>query len=577
LYRFQETWPAKFPWCEQQITLGNFDVVRCKICTRVEGADLILESKIDGLRKHEASQKHRKAEKVYLSIPVDSIATIVSRAAVKGKKVEVAILFHMLSHGRPMVEYESMQLLLEHLGVPKLPKKHWSDNSGWEISEAIHRAVELKTKALISSSRCLSLSCDEVTTVDNQSWLSIHAYIVRDFERVPMLLKLERVTDGASAENLTKAILKALADNGSLGTEQIRARLLCFGADGASVLQGKNTGVMSQIRNFHAPFMQSVHCVSHRSNLAVECLSELDVVARIELLITSMHSYFAKSPKRHSELEKLSELLDSNGGKMLRDVSTRWISMLAPAKRILSEYRVLLVKMYSDQFAKPVIRVAKRNFETTADVKNLVALAATIPLLECVRNLVVFSQCPSVYVCDFTKALSLCCADLHDLYLGDLAWKSSEFSTFISICEISSETYKLWWQEDLNDGEEYLVFEAHLGTRAGAHLNAYCRDGKSGVPVLVTRHLFQQVVAAVKSEVVGESISLKFYSCNPLSSILAILLSLCENGHVVLWAVLLYAIRVRQESELYFVFFLYIGYYPGQLKSKMFLLLSKLL
>jgi hypothetical protein len=51
-----------------------------------------------------------------------------------------------------------------------------------------------------------------------------------------------------------------------------------------------------------------------------------------------MHSYFAKSPKRLNEFEKLVELLESKGGKMLHDVTTRWISMLAPAKRVCSEY-----------------------------------------------------------------------------------------------------------------------------------------------------------------------------------------------------------------------------------------------
>ena len=59
-----------------------------------------------------------------------------------------------------------------------------------------------------------------------------------------------------------------------------------------------------------------------------------------------MHSYFAKSPKWLNEFEKLVELLESKGGKMLRDMATRWISMLAPAKRVLSEYQVHLLKMY---------------------------------------------------------------------------------------------------------------------------------------------------------------------------------------------------------------------------------------
>jgi hypothetical protein len=37
--------------------------------------------------------------------------------------------------------------------------------------------------------------------------------------------------------------------------------------------------------------------------------------------------------------------METKGLKMLKAVKTRWISMLSPYKRVLSEYRPLLVKM----------------------------------------------------------------------------------------------------------------------------------------------------------------------------------------------------------------------------------------
>jgi hypothetical protein len=52
--------------------------------------------------------------------------------------------------------------------------------------------------------------------VDNQSWISIHVYIISDWERVPLLLSLERVIEGGSAESITKIILGALAKQGGL-------------------------------------------------------------------------------------------------------------------------------------------------------------------------------------------------------------------------------------------------------------------------------------------------------------------------------------------------------------------------
>jgi hypothetical protein len=35
-------------------------------------------------------------------------------------------------------------------------------------------------KMVVSGAKYMSLSCDEVTTVDNELWISIHAYVLVD-------------------------------------------------------------------------------------------------------------------------------------------------------------------------------------------------------------------------------------------------------------------------------------------------------------------------------------------------------------------------------------------------------------
>jgi hypothetical protein len=100
------------------------------------------------------------------------------------------------------------------------------------------------------------------------------------------------------------------------------------------------------------------------------------MVARIETLLAALHMYFSKSPKLHLELQKLVELLESKGRKILQNVKMRWISILSPLKRVLSKYRTFLVKMYSDHLVKPTISAAKVNYELMADIKCLLTLAA---------------------------------------------------------------------------------------------------------------------------------------------------------------------------------------------------------
>jgi hypothetical protein len=37
-----------------------------------------------------------------------------------------------------------------------------------------------KTKSLVEGVRFIFLSCDEVATIDQQSWVSIHVYVIED-------------------------------------------------------------------------------------------------------------------------------------------------------------------------------------------------------------------------------------------------------------------------------------------------------------------------------------------------------------------------------------------------------------
>jgi len=67
----------------------------------------------------------------------------------------------------------------------------------------MHLIVIISTKAIVQKARYLVISCDEVTTIDNQSQCNFHAYVVDDLKRIPLLLNLERVINGSNVDNLT--------------------------------------------------------------------------------------------------------------------------------------------------------------------------------------------------------------------------------------------------------------------------------------------------------------------------------------------------------------------------------------
>lgn len=162
-----------------------------------------------------------------------------------------------------MTEFEVAKDLLVELRTLDIPHKHWFDNVGWDMVEALCTVVEKKTEETIQVANFASLSVDEVTTMDNLSWFCCHAYVVHKWERVPLLLALVRFIDGCGANNLIAIVLKLILQKGGLTEEAIGDKLILFGANGHPSSQGRVNGVITQLKKGYAPYLISMHCVAH--------------------------------------------------------------------------------------------------------------------------------------------------------------------------------------------------------------------------------------------------------------------------------------------------------------------------
>lgn len=72
----------------------------------------------------------------------------------------------------------------------------------------------------------------------------------------------------------------------------------------------------------------------------------------VEDLLAMLYSYSSSFPKHTLEFQKLATCLEAKGNNMLRNVKTRWISMLGPTKRMLEKYKPLVTKMAMDNKEK---------------------------------------------------------------------------------------------------------------------------------------------------------------------------------------------------------------------------------
>jgi len=115
------------------------------------------------------------------------------------------------------------------------------------MADSMYNQVKEAIKKQIVVAQFFALTCDEVTMIDNDSWICVHTYVVQNFVRVLYLISLQCLVDGGSVDSLTLVIMNTLESGGDVTKDQIARRLLSFGADGVNTFQAARTDVTTQI------------------------------------------------------------------------------------------------------------------------------------------------------------------------------------------------------------------------------------------------------------------------------------------------------------------------------------------
>jgi hypothetical protein len=164
-------------------------------------------------------------------------------------------------------------------------------------------------KENIASTRFLSLYLDEVTTIDNTSWICMSIYMVNDHIRHSYLLGVHKMKENSTTENIYELVNNSLKESGGMDHLMIAKKLVCVGEDGASVMQGQRNGLCIKLQLSTSPYMLSIHCMGHRMNLAFKIVSKFPSVSKVEDLVREAYAYFSRSPKQFLEFKNLLTVL----------------------------------------------------------------------------------------------------------------------------------------------------------------------------------------------------------------------------------------------------------------------------
>jgi hypothetical protein len=85
----------------------------------------------------------------------------------------------------------------------------------------VHQEVLKVTRAIVGATRYVAFNYDEVSIMDNQSWLFMHCYVMHNWVRILILICLDQVVEGLRSDNMTKVIMEALIIGGGVPKNQI--------------------------------------------------------------------------------------------------------------------------------------------------------------------------------------------------------------------------------------------------------------------------------------------------------------------------------------------------------------------
>jgi len=83
-------------------------------------------------------------------------------------------------------------------------------------------------------------------------------------------LCVETIGVSATSYNIFGLLLKTLARFGVLKMEELVEKVVNMGCDDSSIFQGHQINVL-QFKEGVAPFLNGVHCFTHKTNLVVGC------------------------------------------------------------------------------------------------------------------------------------------------------------------------------------------------------------------------------------------------------------------------------------------------------------------
>lgn len=316
-------WRERNPWL-----YAKYGKVGCHSCR--DAKTLLLSAKVAGMHfsaewvnaevgssckktlskkiyKHKESASHQRALEIQRQRQKEILPTnvLTNNANLVRDTISAFRTAYVVAKERLAFRKMPSLMELQELNGAEVGAVHRSDQSCAQIVQ--HIAMEMKKKMVTKikeNNTKLSITIDE-STLFGLAYMIIY---IRcdvtghgDVENV--FLDLVELTEGTDARSIYEALRESLRVAG-FDDNYLSTHLLSVATDGASVLTGSKSGVLSRLK-VDFPQVRFIHCLAHRLELAVsDSLKAVGHCNHFEFFISKLYSIFSQS---HKAVRLLSE------------------------------------------------------------------------------------------------------------------------------------------------------------------------------------------------------------------------------------------------------------------------------
>jgi len=327
---WKDKWLQDYDWLQFNNELG---VMYCKICKESGGKGVFAtlgftNFKVSALQDHANTGEHKK-----LSWATHSGSRRMEKIVVQATRScdEALMTLFKTAHyvGKELLPFNKFPTLCDLLlsvNATITTKMYHDDKACADMLVCISSVIQRKVLDRVRDSQFFGIMVDESTDISVLGHLVVFATFLEDGVPICVFLGLLHIPGGKKNASIIYELILTSLNQWGLDLD----KFVGFGSDGASVMTGIRNGVAARLKDKVNPFILSIHCVAHRTNLAsldaASSASCKTLSILLDNLINDTASHFKRSSKAKSRLNELQEELYDAQKSLKRYQKIRWLS-----------------------------------------------------------------------------------------------------------------------------------------------------------------------------------------------------------------------------------------------------------